>query len=109
MSLAVRLLHGRVVGVLVRDKVRRLDVAPVRVLALAAEDLLVQVDVVVVDRVVERDRDHHGDVLGGQIAGDRRAILGAEAVGQHAHGRVTGWGPVRVGLDVCGEKEDDRV
>lgn len=97
----VHLLHGRVVGVLVRDEEGRLDVATVRILSLPVEDLFVEADVVVVDGVIERDGDHLRHVLGGQVAGDRGAVLGAEAVGEHAHGRVAGRRPVRVVVHVC--------
>lgn len=109
VSLAVRLGNGRVVGVLVRDEISRLDVTPVRVLALAVEDLLVQVDVVVVDGIVERDGDHHRDVLRGQVPGNGGTVLGAEAIGQHAHGGIAGWRAVGIALDVCegGEKENE--
>lgn len=102
VSLAVGFRHGRVVGVLVRDEVRRLDVAPVRVLALAVEDLLVQIDVVVVDGIVEGDGDHHWDVLGRQVPGDGGTVLGAEAIGQYADGRIARWCAVWIAFDVCG-------
>lgn len=101
MAFAVGLLDGRVVGVLVRNEESGLDVAAVRVLALAVEDLLVEIDVVVVDRVVEGDGDHHGDVFGGQTAGNGGAILRAEAVGQHADGGIARWRPVGVIVDIC--------
>lgn len=101
MPLAVRLLNGGIVGVLVRDEERGLDVAAVGVLALPAEHLLVQLDVVVVDGVIEGDGDHLGYVLGRQVAGDGRTVLGAETVGQHANGRVAGGGAVRVVVDIC--------
>lgn len=96
VSFPVRLLNGGVVGVLVRDKERRLDVAAVGVLPLAAEDLLVQFDVVVVDGVVEGDGDHLGHVFGRQVSGYRRAVFGAETVGQHAHVGIAGRGAVGI-------------
>lgn len=63
MSFTVHFLHGGVVSILVRDKEGSLDVAPIRILAVTVEDLLVQFDVVVIDSVVESDRYHLGDVL----------------------------------------------
>lgn len=101
VTLAMGLLDGRVVAVLVRDEVRGFDVAAVGVLALSVEHLLVQLDVVVVDGVVESDGDHHGDVFGGKASGNRGAVLGAEAVGQDADGRVAGWGTIGVIVDIC--------
>lgn len=80
---------------------RGLDVASVRILTLAIEHLLVQKDVVVVDGVVEGDGDHHGDVLGRQIAGHCRAVLGAEAVGQYAHRWVARRRSVGIVVDIC--------
>lgn len=100
VAFAVRLLDGRVICVLVRDEECGLDVAAVGVLALSVEDLLVQLDVVIVDGVVESDRDHHGHVFGGQVSGNRGSVLRAEAIGQDAHGRVAGWGTVRVVIDI---------
>lgn len=74
MALARSLLDCRVVGVLVGDEVGGLDVAAVGILA-ALEHLFVELNVVVVDGIVERDRDHHGHILGRQIAGNRGAIF----------------------------------
>lgn len=104
VTLARSLLHGRIVGVLVREEIGRLDVATIGILA-SLEDLLVQLDVVVVDGVIERDGDHHGHILGGQIAGNGGAILRAETIGQHAHGRITGWSAVGIVVNVCKEME----
>lgn len=82
------------------DEEGRFDIATVGVLALAAENLLVQLDVVVVDGVVERDGDHLGHVFGRQVSGDGGAVLGAEAVREDAHGRVAGGSPIRVVVDI---------
>lgn len=65
VTLAVHFLHGRVVGVLVGDEVGGFDVATVGILTFPVEYILVQFDVVVVDGVVERDRDHLRHVFGG--------------------------------------------
>lgn len=93
------LLHRGVVGVLMGDEVGGLDVAAIGILA-TLEDLLVQLNVVVVDRIIERYRDHHGHILGWQIAGYRGAILRAEAIGQHADGRVAGWRAIWIVVDI---------
>ena len=100
VALAVHLLDGRVVAVLVRDEEGRLDVATVWIFALAIEDLLVEANVVVVDGVVEGDGDHLGHVLGWQIAGNGRAVLGTVAVGQDADDGIAGWRPVGVAVHV---------
>ena len=63
VSFPVHFLDSRVVGVLVRDEEGGLDFATVRVLAFPVEDLFVQADIVVVDGVIERDRDHLRHVL----------------------------------------------
>lgn len=79
---------------------RGFNVAAVGVLALAVEDFLVQLDVVVVDGVVEGDGDHHGHVLGWKVAGHGGSVLRAEAVGQNAHRGVAWRSAVGIGLDV---------
>lgn len=63
VSFSVHFLDSRVVGVLVRDEEGGLDFATVRVLAFPVEDLFIQADIVVVDGVIERDRDHLRYVL----------------------------------------------
>ena len=104
MTFPVHLLHGRVVGVFVRNEESRLNVATVGVLALAIEHFLVQFYVVVVDGIVEGDRDHLRDVLGGEVPGDGGAVFGAEAVRKDADGRVA-WGrSVRVVFNIWRNK-----
>jgi hypothetical protein len=100
VALAVHLLHRRVVGVLVGNEVGGFDVAPVGVLTLAVEDLLVELDVVVVDGVIEGDRDHLRDVFGGEVPGDGGAVLRAEAIGEDADGGVARRGAVRIVVDI---------
>lgn len=96
VSFPVRFLHRGIVGVLVRDEERGFDVATVGILALAVEYFLVQFNVVVVDGVVECDRDHLRDVFGWQVVGYTGTVFGAETVGQHANGRVAGWRAIRI-------------
>lgn len=109
VAFSVRLLHRRVVGVLVRNEERGFDVAPVRVPALAVEYLLVEFDVVVVDGIVKCNRDHLWHFFGRQIVGYTGTVLGTETVRKNAHGRVAGWCPVRIVVAVCnGQKRQTR-
>lgn len=101
VTFPVSLLDGGVVRVFVRHEVCSLDIATVGVLAFSVKDFLVEFDVVVVDGVIEGDGDHLGHVLGGQVTGGDGAVLGAEAVGQHALRRVARWGSVGVVVDIC--------
>lgn len=100
MSLAVRLLHTRVIGILVGDEEGGFDVATVRIFTFPVEDFFVEFNVVIVDGVVEGDGDHLRHVLGGQVAGDDGAVLRAEAVRQHALRRVARRSAVRVVVDI---------
>lgn len=88
MSFPVQLLHGRVVGVLVRDEEGSLGRASVGVVATILEDALVHDDVIVVDSIVEGDGDHLGHGVRLQLAWDLSAVRGAIAIGQHALGLV---------------------
>lgn len=96
VPLAVRLLHGGVVGVLVRNEEGGLDVTAVGILSVSVKDVLVQLDVVVVDGIIECDGDHLGNVFGWQVPRDRSAVLGAETVRQDTDRWVAGRSPVRV-------------
>lgn len=100
VSLTVCFLHGRIVAVFVRHKIGGLNVTSVGILAFSVENLLVQLDIVVVDGIIEGDRDHHRHILSGQIARNRGSIFRTEAVRQEANSRVTGWRTVRVVVDV---------
>lgn len=105
VTFPVRLLHGRIVGVFVRDEERGFDVASVRVPALAVEYFLVKFDVVVVDGVVEGDRDHLRDLFGRQVVGYPCTVFGTETVRQNAHGRVARWSAVRIVVVICAGKK----
>lgn len=96
VALSVHLLHRGIIGVLVRDEESSLDVATVRILTLAVEDLLIEADVVVVDGVVEGYRNHLRHILEREIPGYCRTILRAETVGQNTHGGVAWWGSIRI-------------
>lgn len=85
------LLNRTIIRILVTQEERGLDLAPVRVLPLPVEYLVVQLDVVVVYGVVERDRDHLGDLGGWEVPWDCCPVFGAEAVGEDADGFVA-WG-----------------
>jgi len=81
VAFPVHLLDRRIIGVLVRHEEGCLDITAVWILALAVEDLFVETDVVIVDGIVEGDRDHLGHILGWKITGYRSTVLRAEAVG----------------------------
>ncbi len=85
----MKLLHGRVVGVLVRHVERAFEAAPVGVLPLSVEDGSVQVNVVAIDGPVEGDGDHLRDLGGVDIARHSGAVWRAEAVGQLTLTEVT--------------------
>jgi hypothetical protein len=80
---------------------RGFNVASVWVLSLSVKDIFVQIDVVVVDGIVERDGDHHGNIFRRQIPGHSRAILRAEAIGQNAHSWIARWRTVGIVVDIC--------
>lgn len=101
MTLPVHLLDRRVVGVLVGHEEGGLDVAAVRVFTLAVKDVLVEADVIVVDSVVEGDRDHLRYVFTREIAGYCRTVLRAEAIGKDAHGGIARWSSVGIVVHVC--------
>lgn len=67
VSFAMRLLYGRVIGVLVRNEIGGLDIATVRILAFSVKDFLVQFDIVIIDSIIEGNGDHHGYIFAGQI------------------------------------------
>ena len=93
---SVKLLHSRVVCILVTHEERSLDLAAIRILSFSVEDILVEVHVVGVDGSVEGDGDHLGDLGGVDVAGHPRPVGGAEAVRKLALGEVTVWGSVGV-------------
>lgn len=64
MPLAMRFLDGGVIGVFMAYKVGSLDVTAVRIFALAVEHFFIQFNVVIIDRIIESDGDHLGNVLG---------------------------------------------
>lgn len=109
MALSVQILHGRVVGVFVRDKVGALDGATVRILVLAVEDVLVQVNVVDIDGAVESDRDHLGHLGGFDVARNPGSVSRAEAIGQNALSGIAFGGTVRVQFDGWIEEKGDVV
>lgn len=100
VTFAVHFLHGGVIGVFMRDKECRLNVATVRVFAFPVEYFFVQLDVVVVDRVVESDGYHLRHVLSGEVAWDGGAVFRAETVGEDADGGIAWRCPVRIVVDV---------
>lgn len=100
VALSVHLLDRGVIGVLVRDEERCLDIAAVRILALTVENILVKANVVIVDGVVEGYRDHLRHILAREITGYRGTVLRAEAVGKNAHGGVARWSSIGIVVHV---------
>lgn len=116
---AMHFLNGRVVGVLVRHEECGFDRAAVRIVAsfllrnntslmqlstyyLRCPNLkqsLVDVNVVVVDRIVEGQHDHLRNRVGLQFARNLRAVRRTEAVRQHTLRLVTRRCSVRVLVD----------
>lgn len=101
VTFSVRLLNSRVIGVFVGNEVSGLDIASIGIFALAIEYFFVEVDVVVVDGIIESDSDHLRYIPSGQVTGDHRAVLGAEAVGQYALAGIARWGSIGVVVDIC--------
>lgn len=54
----MQFLYSRVVSVLVRDEEGRLDCAAIRIVAAFLEQFAVDIDIVVVHCIVERDHNH---------------------------------------------------
>lgn len=101
VTLSVHLLDRGIVGVLVRHEEGCLDITAVWIFALAVEDIFVQADVVVVDGVIEGDRDHLRYILGREVAGYRGTVLRAEAVGQGTHGGIARWSSIGIIVHVA--------
>uniref|UniRef100_A0A2M4DFU3 Putative secreted protein n=1 Tax=Anopheles darlingi TaxID=43151 RepID=A0A2M4DFU3_ANODA len=99
VTLTMQILHGRVVGVLVRDEVRTANLATVRVLTLTVEDVLVQVNVVHVDRTVKGDGDHLWYLLRFDVSGNASSVGRTEAIGQNTLRRIAIRSTVRIQLN----------
>lgn len=96
---SVQVLHGGIVGVFVRDEECAADLAPVRIDTGAAENVLVQIDVVDVHGTVEGDGYHLGYVAGFQGTGNTGTVRRTEAIRKDALGRVAVGGAIRVRFD----------
>lgn len=71
----MHLLYRGIVGVFMGDEISGLNVASIGILALSIENILVQLDVVVVDRIIEGDGDHLRHVFGGQVSRDGGTVF----------------------------------
>ena len=105
VSEAVHVRDGGVVGVVVGHEECALNITSVGIPPLFVEDFTVQVNISNVDGVVEGEGDHLGHsvapvILGAEISGNLRAVLGAETVGEFAESFITGRGSVGVGVTV---------
>lgn len=101
VTLAMGLLDCGVIAVLVGHEERSLDVAAIRILAFAIEHLLVQLDVVVVDGVVECDRDHLRDVSRWKVSGDCGSVFRAETIRENAYSWIAWRSAIWIVIDVC--------
>jgi len=99
---SVKLLHSRVVGILVTHEERSLDLAAIRILSFSVEDILVEVHVVGVDGSVEGDGDHLGDLVGVDPPWDPGAIRRAETVRELTLGQVAVRSSVRILVNTAG-------
>lgn len=102
VTTTVKVLNGGVICVFVRDEESASDLASVRVLTLAIEDLFVQVDVIYVHGSVESDRDHLGYLGRLDVSGDPGSIGGTIAVGEHALRWIAVWRAIWIGFHSCG-------
>lgn len=88
MTFAVCLLNGWIVCVFVRHEECCFNVTAIGIFTFSIEDVFVQLDVVVIDGVVVRDRYHHWNIFCGQATGNGCAILWAETIRQHTNGGI---------------------
>lgn len=103
VAASMKILHRRIVGVLVGDEERTADLAAIRVLTLPVEDLVVEIDVVHVHGAVEGDRDHLRHLLGIDVAGYTGAVGRTIAIGQDALRGIAIRSTVGIGLHRCNE------
>lgn len=101
MAASMKILHRRIIGVLVRDEECTADLTAVRILALPIEDLLIKIDVVHVDGAVKSDRDHLRNLLGIDVAGYTSTIGRTVAIRQNALRGIAIRSAVRIGLHGC--------
>lgn len=101
MAASMKILHRRIVGVLVRDEERTADLAAVRVLALPVEDLFVEIDIVHVHGSVESDCNHLRHLLRIDVAGYTSTIGRTVAIGQDALRGITIRGTIGIGFHGC--------
>jgi len=99
---SVKLLHSRVVCILVTNKERSLDLAAIRILSFSVEDILIEVHIVGVDGSVKGDGDHLRDLVGVDAPGDPGAIRRAETVRELTLGQVAVRSSVRILVNTAG-------
>jgi len=96
VTFPMHLLDCGIVGVLMRHKEGRFDVTTIWILAFAVKDIFIEADVVVVDGVVESDRDHLGNIFEREITGYRGTVLRTETVGQNTHCGIARWSSIGI-------------
>ena len=96
MTLSVKLLDGRVVGVSVRNVEGALDGAAIRVDGLSVENVPVQINVVGVNGPIECNCDHLRHLVRVNISWDSCSIRRTETIRKLTCGCVTFGGAVGV-------------
>jgi len=96
MTTSVKLLDGRIVGVLVGDIERALEGTAIGILSFTIENLLEQINVVRVDGTVEGDGDHLRNLGRVNITGDPGTIGRTETVGQLTLAQIAVGSPVGI-------------
>lgn len=99
MSFTMCFLYGRVIGVFVWDEECCLDVTAVGIFA-SFEHLFIEIDIIVIDGIIKRHCNHHGNILGRQVSRNGRSVFRAEAIGQHTNHRIAWWGTVGIIVNI---------
>lgn len=97
----MKILHRRIIGILVRNEECTADLATVRILTLPVEDLIVEIDIVHVHGTVKSDRDHLRHLLGINVAGYTGTIGRTVAIGQDALRWIAIRSAIGIGLHGC--------
>lgn len=88
MTFAVCLLNGWIVCVFVWYKVSGFNVTAIWIFTFSIEDFFVKLNVVIIDGIVECNRNHHWHIFWGQSTGNSGSVLRAETIRQNANGRI---------------------
>ena len=99
MPESVHVLDSGVVGVFMGDIESSLDVTPVGIPSFLVKYFSIQVNVVIVDGVIERNSNHLWNsvtwtTVGTQTTRDSCPVFATEAVWELTNSQVAGWGSV---------------